>query len=112
VPDVAAEVVGEIDHADLHLGSPNADGAHEQPDPRLLMREDMLDERTDLRAASVGARGPIAHRPALRLLVVDVGDVAALVEPASFFFERYALSAHTFEPVLPRSSTLQSCAPS
>ncbi|GGO91193.1 hypothetical protein EV664_101543 [Stakelama pacifica] len=44
-PGKSVEVVGEVDHADLHLGAGNADGAHEQLHAVLLSGEDMLDGR-------------------------------------------------------------------
>lgn len=48
VPNEAGEIVGKIGHADLRRGAGNADGADEEFHMRLLPREDMLDESTDL----------------------------------------------------------------
>ena len=72
VPDEAGEIVGEIGHADLGPGPCDADHVHEQAHAGFLVGKDVLDEGADLRAAAVGARHRLAHRPALWLLLVDV----------------------------------------
>jgi len=48
VPDETGEVVGEIGHADLGPGPCDADRTHEQVHAGFLLRENMLDEGTDL----------------------------------------------------------------
>ena len=76
MPDIAGQIVGEIDHADLGASSCDADGADEQAHARFLMGEDMLDGSANLRTSAVGPRHRLAHRAALRLLVMDVRDIA------------------------------------
>lgn len=46
-PGKAGEVIGEIGHADLHLCSRQADGAHEQRHAVLLRGKDVLDAGAD-----------------------------------------------------------------
>ncbi len=46
-PGQAGEVVGQVGHADFHLGPRQADGAHEQRHAVLLGGENMLDARAD-----------------------------------------------------------------
>ena len=46
--------------------------------PLLLLSEDMLDTRPDLRFGVVGSADRIRHSPALRLLAMDAADEAVL----------------------------------
>ena len=81
LPDIAGEIVGEIGDADLGTGAGDTDGAHKQAHAGFLLREDVLDESPDFGAPAIGARSSLAHRTALWLLVVDVGEVAVLLQP-------------------------------
>jgi len=81
VPDEACEVVGEVGHADLGPGPRYSDGTHEHAHAGFLLREDMLDAGADPGASTVGARRRLAYRPALRLLLMNVGDVTVLLQP-------------------------------
>ena len=44
-PDEPAHVVGQIGETDLHAGTGDADGAHDETHEALLVREDVLDRR-------------------------------------------------------------------
>lgn len=81
MPDIAAHIVGKVRHADFGSSSGDANRAHEQAHARFLLREDVLDEGSDLGAAAIGARRRFAHRPPHWLLVMDVGEVAILLQP-------------------------------
>ena len=78
VPDKTGEVVGEIGHADLRPGTGDADRAHEQPHPRFLLREDMLDEGADLRAPAAGPRCRLADS-----VLVNAHGLLACIYPAA-----------------------------
>lgn len=56
--DQPIEVVGQVAKGQFRLSAGEADGADEQVEPVFLMREDMLNMRTD--RALVAGRGP--HR--------------------------------------------------
>jgi hypothetical protein len=72
VEDVSEHVVGDIGHADLHLGSSNPDGPDEELHFVLLPCKDMLDSGPDLGSSPVCPRRRFRHWLALRLSLVDV----------------------------------------
>ena len=47
VENQPVEVIGQVAKGELRFGTGQADGANEQPEPVLLMGEDMFDMRTD-----------------------------------------------------------------
>jgi len=47
VEDQPVEVVGQVAKGELRFSTGQADGADEQPEPVLLMREDMFDVGAD-----------------------------------------------------------------
>ncbi|WP_156898034.1 hypothetical protein [Methylocapsa acidiphila] len=53
-PDRAAHVVGDIGEPDLHLGSGDANGSHDEPHRSLPMRKDVLDLGADFRFLRFG----------------------------------------------------------
>lgn len=64
-PSEAGKVIGQIGHADLHLGTCDADRADEQPHTVLLGGKDMFDARADPGARRIGLRlqfGELAPR--------------------------------------------------
>lgn len=73
-------------HADLRPGAGDADGAHEQAHPGFQLREDVFDEGAGFRSPPIGPRRRLAHRPTLRFLLVDVRDVAVLLQPLLVLF--------------------------
>lgn len=86
VPDEAGKIVGKVGHADLRPGAGDADGAHEQAHPGFLLREDVFDEGAGFRSPPIGPRRRLAHRPTLRFLLMDVTDVAVLLQPLLVLF--------------------------
>ncbi|WP_373012232.1 hypothetical protein [Bradyrhizobium sp.] len=54
VEDQPVKIVGEVAKGQLCLGAGEADGADEQPEPALLMREDMLDVGADRKFGGIG----------------------------------------------------------
>ena len=70
--DEVADVVGEIGHADLHLGALDPDGADEEPHSRFLVGEYMLYAGTDHGLSCIGTPGRRRHFPMRRLLVADL----------------------------------------
>ena len=59
--DQALHVIGEINEYDLGFCTLDADGADIKPHMRLLLREDMFDECTDLRFGTVRFACAVRH---------------------------------------------------
>lgn len=55
--DQPIEVVGQVAKGQFRLSAGEADGADEQVEPVFLMREDMLNMRTDRGFGGIGPRG-------------------------------------------------------
>lgn len=72
VEDVSEHVVGDVGHADLHLGPSNPDGPDELLHLVLLPSKDMLDRGPDLGSSPVCPRHRFRHCLAFRLSLVDV----------------------------------------
>lgn len=56
IEDQAVKVVGEVREGQFRLGAGQTDGADEQPEPVLLVGEDMLDAGADSRFSGIGGR--------------------------------------------------------
>lgn len=80
-PDIAKHIVGDIGHADLHLGPADPNGADEELHLVLLPGEDMLDGGAHFRAAAIGPRHRFRHGFALRLPLMDVRLQAIVLQP-------------------------------
>jgi len=67
----AADVVGQIGHADLHMGARDADRSDDEAHRSLLLREHMLDGAADFRFLCVSDAHALGHRPTRWLLAVN-----------------------------------------
>jgi len=102
-----------IGNADLGFGPGDANGAHEEAHSHLLLREDMLDARADLRFRVVGVPRRLRHGSALGLLAMYLADEAVLVEEGLFGRGAVGVSAQTaFEVLVGSSRPSRSRAPS
>jgi len=72
--DQAIEIVGDIGEREFGLGAGHADGADEQPEPVLLMGEDMFNPGADRRLCRIGPCDILRHRLARRLAAVNAAD--------------------------------------
>lgn len=72
--DQPVKVIGEVGKRQLGLGPRDADSADEQPEPVLLVREDVLDSSADRRFGGIGSRHMPRHRFALGLAAMDAAD--------------------------------------
>jgi len=54
-PDEAADVIGEVGHADLHFRPRDPNGSRHQRRKSLLIGEDVLNRRADPRRASIAS---------------------------------------------------------
>lgn len=79
--DLSEHVVGDVSHADLHLGPSNPDGPDEELHLVLLPCKDTLDSGPDLGSSPVGPRRRFRHLLALRLSLVDVRLQAVVPQP-------------------------------
>ena len=81
VEDQPVEVVGQVAKGQLRFGPGQADGADEQPEPVLLMGEDMFDMSPDRGFGNVGPRGRLRHRFALGFAPMDAGREHLIRQP-------------------------------
>lgn len=81
--DQPVEVVGDVRQDQFCLGAGNADRADEQPEPVLLMREDMLDRGADGGLCRVRSRDVLRHRLARRLAAMVRTTVAPFITSSS-----------------------------
>lgn len=78
VEEQPADVVDEVHQPDPSRRSGDADGSHDETDPRLLVGEDVLDPAADLRFGVVPSPCGLRYRPSLRLLAMDPADDAVV----------------------------------
>src|ERR1700729_4613958 len=104
-PDEPAYVVGQIGHADFHPGAGYADRAHDEAHWSFLMREHVLDRAADFGFLRVGDTHALRHRPAWRLLAMDVRHQPAPREHCFVFRRPVGVSAQTSLAVFVRSRT-------
>lgn len=71
----------QVGERDLGLGLGDTDGADEQAQDGLLMREHMLDAGPDPRLGGVAAPDILRHRESLGLSAMDPADPALGLEP-------------------------------
>lgn len=71
--DEAADIVGDVGHADLCAGPLDADGADSQFPHVLLNREDMLDRSAAAGTCRVAAADVPGHGAAFELAMVGRG---------------------------------------
>mgnify|MGYP003365613213 CR=1 FL=1 len=81
VEDQPIEVVGQVAKGQFRLSAGEADGADEQVEPVLLMREDMLNMRTDRGFGGIGPRGCLRHRLAHGFAPMNTGREHLVRQP-------------------------------
>ena len=69
--DEPVEVLGDMGEDEFRLRARQANGADEQPEPVLLVGEDVFDMGTDRRFRGMGARDILRHRLDRRLATMD-----------------------------------------
>ena len=79
--DQPVEVVGQVAKGQFRLCAGEADGADEQVEPVLLMREDMLNIRTDRGFGGIGPRGRLRHRLAHGFAPMNAGREHLIRQP-------------------------------
>ena len=81
VEDQAVEVVGQVAKGQFRLSAGQADGADEQVEPVLLMREDMFDMSPDRGFGGIGPRGCPRHRLAHGFAAMNAGREHLIRQP-------------------------------
>jgi hypothetical protein len=99
VEDQAVHVVGDVGQRQFRLGARKADGADEEAEAGLLMREDVLDGGSNGRLLRDGLRCRSRHRLAGRLAPVDATGEHPFRQPFLVGLRTVDAVRPNFEPV-------------